>query len=173
MVQLLDAIIPKFLKRKGDVQSKYVLRIAKDIIANLDINYIDLNTILFIRSDIQNFSEELEIYRLPRELIIGLKMYYVVSIQPSFDLLYEHDQYKKVYHILKHIPKSYLLNPDLEPHDIEAFSEEYKFDKGDYSREGYYFEDGSIKLSSSRFPKSSSPVIFTTYFEFFVAKSLF
>ena len=115
MVQLLDAIIPKFLKRKGDVQSKYVLRIAKDIIANLDINYIDLNTILFIRSDIQNFSEELEIYRLPRELIIGLKMYYVVSIQPSFDLLYEHDQYKKVYHILKHIPKRF--SGGLKKHD--------------------------------------------------------
>ena len=128
MAKLLN-LIPKIFKKKEEIQSKYVIRIIRNIIPNLKMDHINLKHLFIIRSDIQNFNEDLHIFRLPRELIIGLDLYYVISIQPTFDLLPEYLQYRKVYHTLKHIPKNYQINPELEPHDLESFDNEYKFDE--------------------------------------------
>ena len=116
-------------KRSRDVQTKFVLQIAKNIVSHFNMEHIEFDNIMFIRSDIQNHDEELHIYRLPRELVLALNTYYVISVQPTFDLLHEHLMYRKVFHILKHIPKNYKTNPDLLKHDIEAFEGEYQFDE--------------------------------------------
>ena len=119
--------LPNLFKKSRDVQTKFVLTIAKNIVSYFNMEHIDFDNIMFIRSDIQNHNEELHIYRLPRELILSLNVYYVISVQPTFDLLHEHLMYRKVFHILKHVPKNYKTNPHLLKHDIESFEGEYQF----------------------------------------------
>lgn len=110
--------------------SKFIVEIVKNVIKYTnEFDHIDINDILWIRSEITNHKDNLFIYRLPRELINITGIYYVVSIQPTFDLLAEYKMYREVYHVLKHINSEYKSKPRIETHDTEMFEGEYRFNE--------------------------------------------
>lgn len=117
------------LKKAKDYQSKFVINIAKDIVAKLDMKHIDFNNLFFVRSDVQNSTEDSYIYKLPRELIKTFDIYYVIVIYPEFDLLKEYAMYRRIFHVLSKIPKDYKTRPRLLKPDIIMFTNEYLFDE--------------------------------------------
>ncbi len=117
------------LSKAKEYQFKYVINIAKTIVAALDMKYIEFNNLFFIRSEVQNYRDEIHIYKLPRELIKAFDIYYVIVVLPTFDLLKEYAQYRKVYHILRKINKDYKNNPKILEPEIIMFTNEYMFDE--------------------------------------------
>ena len=113
---------------KGNSKSsKFILTMAKKLVSTFNMKHLEINDILFLRSDITNSSKYIRIYRLPRMLIKVFNIYYVVEVFPTFDILKEKDMYKNIFHVLKHIPKNYKSKPIILPHDDESFTEEYIF----------------------------------------------
>lgn len=116
-------------KRLKELECKYVTEKMKLIIAQFNMEHIFMENLVVIRSTTQDYSEPLHIYPFSKTLSYVLDIYYVIEVQPSFDLLFDYQQYRAIFHVLKHIPKDYKKLPRILPHTIEIFDGEENFDK--------------------------------------------
>ena len=132
--------------RLKELECKYVTERIRALIPKFIIlQHIHMENLLVIRSKVQEHFNPLHIYSLSKSLSYVWGIYYVVEVQPSFDLLQEYQQWRVIYHTLKHIPIDYenLAFNRLEVHNIEMFNGEEMFDtnfkqnlglgKGDYN----------------------------------------
>lgn len=94
-----------------------VERLARDIVAKLEMNWIDTRRVKFLRSNGSRGSAVARIYGLPRvfQVAYGVPPLYVVEIvSEKFDKMNFREKVEVVVHELLHIPKSF--SGGLRPH---------------------------------------------------------
>jgi len=123
-------------KMNQSLTSEFVQGIAKDIIYKYRIlqpfKNINLKDVIFIREEAlsSSFSKDLEIYIADPLLSTLNNVHFVIIISKAFDNLSKHEQYRKVFHVLCHIPSNYqdMVKSNkpiiLKKHELELFDQE-------------------------------------------------
>ena len=118
------------------LESEFVKGIAEDMIykyRNIQpFQNIILKDIIFIREESlsSSFSKDIEIYIADPLLSTLNGIHFVVIAAKSFDNLSKYEQYRKVFHVLCHIPSNYKANVKenkpliLTKHSLELFEQE-------------------------------------------------
>jgi hypothetical protein len=129
------------MKRENskELESAFVKSIATELIytyKNLSpFKNIEPNDILFIRDENlkTTFSKPIEIYVADSVTMAISEISFIVLISTEFDNLTKDEQYRRVFHILCHIPNNYKeqrikdFKITLIPHSIEIFEQESEF----------------------------------------------
>ena len=110
-------------------QSKYCTEIAKQLIFNCKLRYICIDHLLIIRKTtrLPLNSDVCDIFSAGDIMQNAFNIYYVIEVYPTFDEITETNQYRMIFHCLKHIPQDYMHSNFLVKHDVELFNGEELF----------------------------------------------
>lgn len=127
------------IKINRELESSFVKSIAKNILYRYrtlaPFKSINPDDIIFIRDETlkANAKKDIEIYTTDASLMAITGIKFIVIIGKSFDEITKHEQDRKVFHILCHIPSNYKqqytdhFKVSLRQHDLELFEEESTF----------------------------------------------